>query len=83
MRKSNCLWLLLVAVLLLPAQEMAAKKKKEKEVTDRELWAGALYRMAAPVLSNMSEGKPQEPCGCWLKTRRGAALKISKWRFPF
>ena len=31
MRKSNYLWLLLVAVLLLPAQEMAAKKKKEKE----------------------------------------------------
>lgn len=32
MRKSNYLWLLLVTVLLLPAQEMAAKKKKEKEV---------------------------------------------------
>ena len=60
MRKSNYLWLLLVAVLLLPAQEMAAKKKKEKEVTDRELWAGVLYQMAAPVLSNMSEGKLQE-----------------------
>ena len=60
MRKSNYLWLLLVAVLLLPAQEMAAKKKKEKEVTDRELWAGVLYQMAAPVLSNMSEagGRP-------------------------
>ena len=60
MRKSNYLWLLLVAVLLLPAQEMAAKKKKEKEVTDRELWAGVLYQMAAPVLSNMSEGKLQK-----------------------
>ena len=48
MRKSNYLWLLLVAVLLLPAQEMAAKKKKEKEVTDRELWAGVLYQMTAP-----------------------------------
>ena len=60
MRKSNYLWLLLVAVLLLPAQEMAAKKKKEKEVTDRELWAGVLYQMAATVLSNMSEGKLQE-----------------------
>ena len=60
MRKSNYLWLLLVAVLLLPAQEMAAKKKKEKEGTDRELWAGVLYQMAAPVLSNMSEGKLQE-----------------------
>lgn len=60
MRKSNYLWLLLLAVLLLPAQEMAAKKKKEKEVTDRELWAGVLYQMAAPVLSNMSEGKLQK-----------------------
>ena len=28
--------------------EMAAKKKKEKEVTDRELWVGVLYQMAAP-----------------------------------
>jgi hypothetical protein len=27
---------------------MAAKKKKEKEVTDRELWVGVLYQMAAP-----------------------------------
>ena len=35
MRKSNYLWLLLVAVLLLPAQEMAAKKKKEKEVAQK------------------------------------------------
>lgn len=60
MRKSNYLWLLLVAVLLLPAQEMAAKKKKEKEVTDRELCNGVLYQMAAPVLSNMSEGKLQK-----------------------
>ena len=34
--------------------------QKEKEVTDRELWAGVLYQMAAPVLSNMSEGKLQE-----------------------
>ncbi len=51
MRKSNYLWLLLVAVLLLPAQEMAAKKKKEKEVTDRELWRG--------VVSNGCSGTEQ------------------------
>lgn len=60
MRIGKCLWLLLIAVLLLPGQEVAAKKKKEKEVTDRELWCSVLYRMAAPVLSNMSEGKLQE-----------------------
>ena len=36
------------------------KKKQVKEPTDRELWAGVLYRMAAPVLSNLSEGKLQQ-----------------------
>lgn len=36
------------------------QEEKEKEVTDRELWAGVLYQMAAPVLSNMSEGKLQK-----------------------
>lgn len=36
------------------------KKKTEKVKSDRELWAGILYQMAAPVLSNMSEGKLQE-----------------------
>ena len=36
------------------------KKKAEKVKSDRELWAGILYQMAAPVLSNMSEGKLQE-----------------------
>ena len=39
---------------------VSAKKKTEKVKSDRELWAGILYQMAAPVLSNMSEGKLQE-----------------------
>lgn len=52
---------LLIAMLLIPAQDLSAKKKKQvKEPTDRELWAGVLYRMAEPVLSNMSEGKLQQ-----------------------
>lgn len=38
------------------------QEEKEKEVTDRELWAGVLYQMAAPVLSNMSEGKLHKIC---------------------
>ena len=55
------LLLLLIAMLLIPAQDLSAKKKKQvKEPTDRELWARVLYRMAAPVLSNMSEGKLQQ-----------------------
>ena len=43
-----------------PLRKWLPRRKKEKEVTDRELWAGVLYQMAAPVLSNMSEGKLQE-----------------------
>lgn len=55
----NVVWLLLAFAILAPAQEASARKKKEKEQTDRELWVDALYRMAAPVLRNMSEGKLQ------------------------
>lgn len=60
MKRNNWLALLLMAVMLLPLQEVWAKKKKEKEPTDRELWCGVMYQMAAPVLSNMSEGKLQQ-----------------------
>ena len=50
----HCTLLLLIAILLIPSQDLLAKKKKQvKEPTDRELWAGVLYRMAAPVLSNV------------------------------
>ena len=57
----HCTLLLLIAILLIPSQDLLAKKKKQvKEPTDRELWAGVLYRMAAPVLSNLSEGKLQQ-----------------------
>ena len=53
--------LLLMAILMIPSQDLSAKKKKQvKEPTDRELWAEVLYRMAEPVLSNMSEGKLQQ-----------------------
>lgn len=53
-------WLFLIAALLMSVQTVSAKQKKEKERTDREWWTGVLYQMAAPVLSNMSEGKLQE-----------------------
>ena len=35
-------------------ESISAKKKTEK--SDREIWCDVMYRMAAPVLSNMSEG---------------------------
>ena len=59
MKTWKYLWLLLIVALLVPLN-VAAKKKTEKVKSDRELWAGILYQMAAPVLSNMSEGKLQE-----------------------
>lgn len=59
MKTWKYLWLLLIVALLVPLN-VSAKKKTEKVKSDRELWAGVLYQMAAPVLSNMSEGKLQE-----------------------
>lgn len=59
MKTKEYLWLLLAVVLFIPAN-LSAKKKPEKVKTDRELWAGVLYQMAAPVLSSMSEGKLQD-----------------------
>lgn len=59
MKTWKYLWLLLIVALLVPLN-VSAKKKTEKVKSDRELWAGILYQIAAPVLSNMSEGKLQE-----------------------
>lgn len=58
MKTRKYIWILFALVLLLPAQDLVAKRRKE--VTDRERWCDILYRMAAPVLSDMSEGKLQE-----------------------
>ena len=59
MKTWKYLWLRLIVALFVPLN-VSAKKKTEKVKSDRELWAGILYQMAAPVLSNMSEGKLQE-----------------------
>jgi Uncharacterized protein conserved in bacteria len=60
MKTTKLLALLLVTILLFPLQSIEAKKKKEKEPTDREYWCDLMYRIAAPILSNMSEGKLQQ-----------------------
>ena len=62
MRTSKYVWLLLALLVMCPLQEAVAKKKKveKEEQSDREMWADVLYRMAAPVLGSMSEGKLQE-----------------------
>lgn len=55
MKKLN--WLCLLAFLLLPMENAAAKKKTKKVKNDRETWCEVMYRMATPVLSSMSEGR--------------------------
>ena len=52
MNRLNWFFLLIVTVLLIPAEKATAKKKTEK--CDREIWCEVMYRMAAPVLSNMT-----------------------------
>ena len=51
--------LILTAIsLLLPAQ--AARKVKQPQQTDREYWCSLAYKMAQPVLENMSRGELQK-----------------------
>ncbi|MDR0961612.1 MAG: DUF2264 domain-containing protein [Mediterranea sp.] len=52
---------LLLLILALPTSVLPVSAKQiEKAKSDREMWVDVLYRMAAPVLKNMSEGKLQE-----------------------
>lgn len=59
----NCLVLLLVAVLMLPAVPVQAKNKKEKAelemstgAQDREQWVKWLWKISYPVIHNLAEG---------------------------
>lgn len=54
------LFLFTVLFLFSSADLSAGQKKKDKVMSDREIWCDIMWRMAAPVLSNMSEGKLQE-----------------------
>lgn len=56
--KSKIFILFLVSLFFLPA--VAAKKKKTEPVSDRQQWAELCYRIAAPVLENMSKGEQQK-----------------------
>ena len=52
---------LLLVVWMLPCQAFAGSKKETGKVkSDRDRWCDVMYRMAAPVLSSMSEDKLQE-----------------------
>ena len=52
------LWLALL--LLVPLTALAAKKKPQKVMTDREYWCSQAYKMAQPVLENMAKGELQK-----------------------
>lgn len=60
MKRFQLLPILIFLLSTLSLQDIQAKEKKEKKLTDREYWSALLYRISAPVLSNMSEGKLQE-----------------------
>ena len=50
----------LILSLFMPICMMADEKKATVGESDRKVWCDILYRMAAPVLKNMSEGKLQQ-----------------------
>lgn len=60
MKKGNLLEFICLIVLLMLSQTVFAKNKKEVLVDDRTYWSELLYKIAAPILSNMSEGKLQQ-----------------------
>lgn len=53
-------WVLVCCLACLLPAAVFPKGKKEKEPDDRSYWCDVLYRIAAPVLENMSEGKLQQ-----------------------
>ena len=58
MKNKNILVFILLCVF--STVTYAKKGKVEKEISDREYWAQMAYKIAAPVLSNISESDLQE-----------------------
>lgn len=50
----------MLVVLLMATGMVLAGTNKAKTPSDREFWCGVLYKMAEPVLSNMSRGELQK-----------------------
>jgi len=49
-----------IVLLALPLMGLQAKKKQQAQPSDREYWCSLAYKMAEPVLSNMSRGELQK-----------------------
>lgn len=52
--------LLLVAAIFFFIGNVDARQKKEKTVSDREVWSELCYKIAQPILENMSKGELQK-----------------------
>lgn len=57
--KNNKILVLLI-VMLLASMAMTAKKRNNTTLPPRQYWCSIAYKMAAPVLSNMSRGELQK-----------------------
>ena len=49
--------LVIILLCMLSTVIYAKKVKVEREICDREYWVQMAYKIAAPVLSNMSKGE--------------------------
>lgn len=58
--KLRLITLAFISVFFLTAA--SAKKKTTAPVNDRQQWVELCYRIAAPVLENMSKGELQKTC---------------------
>lgn len=57
MKIQKYLFLAMMILFLIPQQGVA---KKKEGLSDRTFWCNTLYRIAAPILSNMSKGELQK-----------------------
>lgn len=60
MKRANLFITLCLILTLIPSELLASKKIKKVEVDDRTYWAELAYKIAEPVLMNMSKGELQK-----------------------
>lgn len=50
----------LLVALMLVSVHVVAKNDKESQASDREVWTELCYKIAQPILENMSKGELQK-----------------------
>ena len=61
----------LLVALMLVSVHVVAKNDKESQASDREVWTELCYKIAQPILENMSKGE--------LRKRQTSGLYGSLW----